>query len=165
MNKSITKYVLGFLFKADDSSVVLIRKTKPKWQAGLLNGIGGKMEDGENPAQAMIREFAEETGVDTSDIGWTQFCEISGEDFVVYCFKTSSDDLWKNVEDKIPAHSSEPDKIIEYIFVMHPLQLKPNDCVSNLLWLIAMAMDKNYGRKFYANVRYDPPYNMSRWYD
>ena len=47
MNIIPTRYVLGFLFRDNCTSVVLIRKDKPRWQAGLLNGVGGKINDGE----------------------------------------------------------------------------------------------------------------------
>lgn len=43
--------------------VALIKKIKPKELNGLLNGVGGKLEPGEDPVAAMIREFREETGV------------------------------------------------------------------------------------------------------
>lgn len=56
-------YVLGFMFDWNAEHVVLIQKTKPKWQEGLLNGVGGKIEEGETPYEAMVREFEEETGV------------------------------------------------------------------------------------------------------
>lgn len=55
------RYVLGFLFSEDGSRVLLIWKNRPAWQAGKLNGIGGKIEDGEQPLDAMKREFVEET--------------------------------------------------------------------------------------------------------
>src|SRR5690349_13991679 len=42
-------YALGFLFDGT-GRVVLIRKRRPAWQAGLLNGVGGKVEPGEAPA-------------------------------------------------------------------------------------------------------------------
>lgn len=58
------KYVCGFLFSTDYEHVVLIQKLKPAWQAGKLNGLGGKMEEGETPLQAMQREFKEECGLD-----------------------------------------------------------------------------------------------------
>jgi 8-oxo-dGTP pyrophosphatase MutT (NUDIX family) len=62
----------------DDDRVALIRKARPPWQAGLLNGVGGKIEPEDwspffvhdMPApepvalRAMRREFREETGVD-----------------------------------------------------------------------------------------------------
>lgn len=56
------QYVLGFMFNEAESKVILIFKNRPAWQAGKLNGIGGKIEEGETPIQAMNREFAEETG-------------------------------------------------------------------------------------------------------
>lgn len=58
----ITNYVLGFAFD-DVGRVALICKNKPKWQQGLWNGIGGKIECNESTDKAMTREFHEETGV------------------------------------------------------------------------------------------------------
>ena len=55
-------YVAGFCFSECGGRVALIRKLKPEWQRGLLNGIGGKMEPGESLHSAMVREFEEETG-------------------------------------------------------------------------------------------------------
>lgn len=65
-------YSCCFAFAGDN--VLLIRKAKPDWQKGLLNGIGGKLEDVDipdgvafAPFQPMVncakREFLEETGL------------------------------------------------------------------------------------------------------
>lgn len=62
------EYVAGFLFSPSMNSVVLIQKNKPEWQAGKLNGVGGKVEAGETPEQAMTREFEEEAGAHVE--GW-----------------------------------------------------------------------------------------------
>lgn len=67
------KYVCGFMFSEDLERVVLIRKNKPDWQKGLLNGVGGKIEEGEKPHDAMAREFEEETGVKTQFCDWYYF--------------------------------------------------------------------------------------------
>lgn len=66
----ITEYVVGFLLD-DQDGVALIRKNRPEWQAGRLNGIGGHVEPDERPYDAMCREFHEETGV--SIRGWKRF--------------------------------------------------------------------------------------------
>lgn len=59
---SQTKYVVGFMFSEDSSKVALIRKNRPEWQKGLLNGIGGHCESSDkNNQDTMIREFEEET--------------------------------------------------------------------------------------------------------
>jgi 8-oxo-dGTP pyrophosphatase MutT (NUDIX family) len=57
-----TEYVVGFVFDPDESHLLLIWKNRPAWQAGKLNGPGGKRENGETPLAAMEREFGEETG-------------------------------------------------------------------------------------------------------
>lgn len=40
----MTQYCLGFAFTDHDNFVILIRKNKPAWQKGLLNGVGGESE-------------------------------------------------------------------------------------------------------------------------
>ena len=76
-------YVVGFLFKEDKSSVVLIRKDRPAWQAGKLNGVGGKIEPNESAIDAMVREFREETSVDTNPSIWKHFCWIHGDNYSI----------------------------------------------------------------------------------
>jgi 8-oxo-dGTP diphosphatase len=51
------EYVVGFLFNESLDQIALIRKEKPDWQRGKINGIGGKIEENESPEQAMRREF------------------------------------------------------------------------------------------------------------
>ncbi len=51
---------LTFLFQADQ---VLLLKVKRGGWAGLYNGIGGHLEQGEDPLTAADRELAEETGL------------------------------------------------------------------------------------------------------
>ena len=68
------EYVVGFAFdQKDRTRVILIHKTKPAWQAGLWNGVGGKIEFGETPIEAMVREFEEETSIATTQADWTRF--------------------------------------------------------------------------------------------
>lgn len=82
----MTEYVLGFLFSnaPEFSRVVLIRKTKPEWQAGKLNGVGGKVEKGETALEAMRREFLEECGVKKEN--WVPFALLDYPDARVWCF-------------------------------------------------------------------------------
>ena len=64
------RYVVGFMFDDEVQNVCMIIKNRPEWQCGLLNGIGGKIEDGESPLEAMVREFSEETGCNTIASTW-----------------------------------------------------------------------------------------------
>ena len=70
------RYVVGFCFKNDASHVLLIAKQRPAWQSGMLNGIGGKVENGETDVQAMVREFHEEAGVETGTGDWQLFAQL-----------------------------------------------------------------------------------------
>jgi 8-oxo-dGTP diphosphatase len=79
----MTNYVCGFMFSRDLKHVVLIKKNKPLWQEGMWNGVGGKVEEGEDWFNAMSREFLEETGVETEPIDWTYFNTEQGEDWKV----------------------------------------------------------------------------------
>ena len=58
----VTEYVLGFAHSAD--YVLLARKARPEAQKGKLNGLGGKLEVGETPLEAMLREAKEEANLD-----------------------------------------------------------------------------------------------------
>lgn len=51
------------LFDEPLQNVLLIRKNRPQWQAGKMNGVGGKVEPGETPQGAAPRELFEETGL------------------------------------------------------------------------------------------------------
>lgn len=119
-------YVLGFRFDYAKLRVALIRKNKPAWQAGLLNGIGGKHEDGESYHAAMVREFKEEAGVD--EIQWSHFHTMRGKDWMVVCF-AGLGDLSKLV-------SMEAEKV-----EIHAVAAVGRGCVENLAWLIPLAID------------------------
>lgn len=57
-----TEYVVAFIFD-HAGGVWMIEKQKPEWQKGFFNGIGGKVEPGETPKEAIYREVKEEAGV------------------------------------------------------------------------------------------------------
>lgn len=68
------EYVLGFAFTPSRGGVLGIKKTRPVWQAGRVNGVGGKIEpDDWCIEDAMTREFLEETGIATQESQWQLF--------------------------------------------------------------------------------------------
>lgn len=101
----MTQYVLCFVHKSD--SILFVEKTKPQWQAGLLNLPGGKIEPGENQRQAAYRELFEETNLRASRV--QQAGLMTGEGWrihvmrcVVPCLdtlmqKTDEAVLWKRL--------------------------------------------------------------------
>ena len=129
----ITRYVLGFLFNDDLSSVLLIEKKRPTWQAGKLNGIGGHIEEGEAADQAMRREFLEETGVDVGS--WRQFLELTDENhFHIACyFAVSNEDEGNEFE---LARSMTDERVV----IAHCEELSDENTVPNVRWMVPMAI-------------------------
>lgn len=119
-------YVAGFMYSQNGKEVALIIKLKPEWQRGKLNGIGGKIEEGESPDNAMMREFEEETGFWTN--GWRCFCVLKGDFGKVY-FYTNKGDLSKlksMEEEQVEIHDTH--------------EIVNLTTVPNLLWLVPMGI-------------------------
>lgn len=128
------RYVCGFAFHGEPGSaphVVLIRKIKPEWQAGKLNGVGGKIEPGETPEQAMAREFKEEAGVFSSSTDWAVFarCIFRGADVI---FLRSFDETYV----KSRTMTAET---IEHRDVFGIDEIPEGSIIPNLRWLIPLA--------------------------
>ena len=131
----MTRYVAGFLFDDCRQHVVLIRKNRPEWQRGKLNGLGGRIEPGETPASAMRREFQEETGVDIPD--WKEFAVLTGTGFVVHFFYGCAD--WET----IGRVSSLTDELVR-TYQLNELGSLPT--VPNAKWLIPKALPMEHDR-------------------
>jgi 8-oxo-dGTP diphosphatase len=133
----MTEYVAGYMFSPDLSRVALIKKNKPAWQAGLLNGIGGKVEPGETAHEAMVREFGEETGCETTMETWRQYCDMGGtnlpdnEAFQVSFFAAVGD------LGQLRTVTGEALCIVN-VQEIHPLR---KDLVENVPWLVPLAID------------------------
>ena len=91
---------LTFMLGGEDcGEVLLIEKTRPNWQKGKLNGIGGHIEPGETPQQAAKREFDEETGNHWRGLqqrAYMHFATMEGISMAepvwrVHCFSVHSD--------------------------------------------------------------------------
>lgn len=84
----MTLYVLGFAFDPF-GRVALIRKRDVEGAPlrNRLNGIGGKVEDGEEFVAAMRREFREETGVDIEEAKWQVLGLMVGKNWTVQMYR------------------------------------------------------------------------------
>lgn len=142
VSNPVPQYCLGFCFARNPTTeteyVALIKKTKPSWQAGKLNGIGGKVEPNEMPFEAMIREFQEETGVKTTE-GWHIFAQYIPTDSGlldtaiarVFCYSTRME--W-NQFCQIRTVTEEKTMLVEVS------QLEHYPVLPNLHWLVPMAL-------------------------
>jgi len=89
-------YVVGFAFSEDTNHILLVRKLRPAWQQGSLNGIGGKIEPGEAPMEAMQRECLEESGLclEWEQRGLMRGVNGDGSPFECHIFYAFSDAVW-----------------------------------------------------------------------
>jgi len=74
-----------------DVPVLLVKKKNPPWQVGKYNLVGGKIEPGESPVDAAIREFIEEAGPNKKERTPEQMGIVKGDWGNIYCFKKSVD--------------------------------------------------------------------------
>jgi 8-oxo-dGTP diphosphatase len=116
--------------------VALIRKTKPEWQAGHLNGIGGMIEDFDHKRsascsglEAMVREFTEETGFETQVEDWKSFHTLGAEKWNVECYKAF------NIPLEQLKSTTDEEVVITYVDQL------PGSVLFNLRWLIPLALD------------------------
>jgi 8-oxo-dGTP diphosphatase len=139
-----TEYVVGFQFNEERTKVALIRKSKPEWQKGLLNGVGGKIETRDvNARAAMVREFQEETGVLTD--AWMHYARMEGGDWVVECFACTGNLNW------LRSAEAEPIEVVD----LDGRTLVRKDIIENLPWLITLALDTmEDGRPRFTTAKY-----------
>jgi 8-oxo-dGTP diphosphatase len=132
----INKFVIGYLFD-DKGNIALIEKNRPNWQKGRLNAVGGKMERGETPLEAITREFQEEAG---AEVSWRQFAELAGDSYRLYCFTS---------KDKAEIHTLTDEKVDWY-----PVDNLPANILPNARFLIPMA---NYKFDITAKIIHKSP--------
>ena len=129
-------YVVGFQFNADGTRVALIRKGRPEWQSGLLNGIGGHVERSESAPEAMFREFKEEAGVYCTR--WREFASVRTWTGSLVAFYSS-------FTDEVELVRTTTDEEVKVFNVVDLPTLK-EQVVPNLTWLIPLALTMRQDR-------------------
>lgn len=146
------KYVLGFVICLETKEVVLIKKNRPEFQKGFLNGIGGKIEPGEMVFAAMVRECEEECGVKTTIEDWRSIC-------IMHCERGSIDklsDAWEvwvfacalpfkrwNTWD---THTDEEVRVL----ALQGCNSENPNLLGNIPWLVGMSVDALTNKAFGA---------------
>lgn len=132
--KALPEMVVGFAFSEDRQRVLLIKKTKPAWMNGLLNGIGGKIEKSETASAAMRREAQEEAGL---NLLWKPVFLLMAAnkargvpDATIYVFAAICD-ITMAVE------------LTEEQLEIHSVNDLPANVVSNLPWIIPVCLHGN----------------------
>lgn len=93
------KYTLAFILYKDE--VLLLNRNKNPWM-GAWNGVGGKIEKGEDIKSSIIREIKEETSIDVLDeqviyqgtVTWNSF-DANGHGLYFYICRIDQKPLFK----------------------------------------------------------------------
>jgi 8-oxo-dGTP diphosphatase len=124
------EYVLALLFTEDRARVVLMHKTRPAWQAGRVNALGGKLLAGESARDAARREVREEAGVDVA--AWEEFLVWDDPVYRMHAVRAFDDDAAAR------ARTAED----QAVFLADAASLPPN-VIDNLRWLVPLALDRD----------------------
>lgn len=131
---------VGFIFNHDLTQVLLIRKNRPAWQKGKLNGIGGNsdpLKDKDpgyvqiNYDKSFIREAKEETGLlldmkKLMHIGFMGKGKKREQTIEIYAYRLNKSQVPKQQTD-------------ETITWFSPLHLPLTLCVPDVLFLVPYA--------------------------
>lgn len=123
------EYVLALLFTPDAREVVLVRKTRPAWQAGRVNALGGKIHGGEGIFDAARREVREEAGVDVGT--WEEFLVWHDAEYRLRAVRAFDEAarLARTAED-------------QEVFLAR-VDALPTNVIDNLRWIIPLALDRD----------------------
>lgn len=137
-----TDYVVGFYFDQSLTRVALITKARPLWQAGKLNGIGGKVEKGEPVLTAMRREFNEETGLMIGRFRWKHFMRLE-----LYNDAGNVDYFWAQqttTDDCCELRTMDPEEPVDWYMISDVLSCYPSGkhaVVANTPWALIVALN------------------------
>jgi 8-oxo-dGTP diphosphatase len=124
-------YVLALLFTTDGARIALMRRTRPAWQAGRINALGGKLRPRESVCAGASREVREEAGVEIPAAAWEEMLIWDDPMYrlhVVRAFHDSAKAV-RTMED-------------QEVFLAQSAQL-PAHVIDNLRWLVPLALDRD----------------------
>jgi 8-oxo-dGTP diphosphatase len=104
-----------------------MRRTRPAWQAGRVNALGGRLRLSEDAAAAARREVHEECGVDVAE--WKEVLVWEDAEYRMHVMRAVS-------ERAREARTLEDQEV----FLADVNALPPN-VIDNLRWLVPLALD------------------------
>lgn len=144
------EYVNGFMVTGTDglgiNSGLFILKQRPTFQAGRWNGIGGKIEPNESPIDAMVREFKEETGLDTDAEDWKPTVILEGHDYLVHFFVSVASFVFL---EKATSVTDEPVRIMNLADLLWREPTLPN-----MRWVLPLSLDTTVNHPVYVLDRH-----------
>jgi 8-oxo-dGTP diphosphatase len=122
-------FVLALLYTMDGRHVVLMKRTRPLWQNGRVNGLGGGILEGETPAGAARREVREECGVDVPE--WTEVLVWEDAEYRMHVMRAMS------------SRASEARTLEDQEVFLASVDALPANVIDNLKWLVPLALDRD----------------------
>ena len=106
-----------------------MRKTRPAWQSGRVNALGGKLHDGESVLDAARREVREEAGVEVDR--WEEFLVWHDLEYRLRAVRAFDDAARR-------ARTDEDQEVF-----LADAQALPSNVIDNLRWIIPLALDRD----------------------
>lgn len=133
------EYTLILPFNKDGTKILLLCKTHgPEFLLGLWNGVGGKVEPGESPTAAAVREFKEETGKDLNEFALHKLVTLRcPNDITVYVSYIHTDDI---LEVRSCNDVGETFGVFDIKTCM--VFIESGRVVPNLLWMVPLALQQ-----------------------
>ncbi len=124
------KYTLALLFDQTKTQILLMKKSKPEWQKGKLNGIGGKIEADETPLACIVREIQEETSIKLDPTTLTFIGNIGDHDWTMAVFTQ----IYQGSTADAQSLEAEP-------IAWFSIDALPKHTLANLRWMIPYALE------------------------
>ncbi len=102
-------------------------RTRPAWQAGRANALGGRLQPGESAAATARREVREECGVDVAE--WREVLVWDDAEYVMHVMRSVS-------ERALEARTIEDQEVF-----LADVRALPDNVIDNLRWLVPLALD------------------------
>ncbi|MEO7039604.1 MAG: NUDIX domain-containing protein [Gemmatimonadaceae bacterium] len=122
-------FVLALLLTEDGGRVVLMRRTRPAWQAGRVNALGGSIMEGESAVSAARREVREECGVDV--VEWRELVTWDDAEYRMVVLSSMS------------ARAAEARTLEDQEVFLADVRALPENVIDNLRWLVPLALDRD----------------------
>lgn len=106
-----------------------MRRTRPAWQAGRVNALGGKLSDGETAPEAARREVREEAGVDVAE--WSEVLVWEDREYRMHVMRAVS------------ARARDVRTMEDQEVFLADVSALPGEMIGNLRWLVPLALDED----------------------
>lgn len=139
-NDLVQEYVVLLVFDEEYERVLMIKKNRgPAMVVGHWNGLGGKIEPGETPREAMSRETSEEAGIAVDPRGIQMLCVLEGHGYRVHFGHSQLDNS------VFTSYTTRESEEVDEFFVSE----LPEGTMHNLRWMIPLATDSQIAPESY----------------